>query len=116
MIKKRITRFLLTALRRLGLIPPYRGIRVDDVPEKVEDGVLYLIGESGQSWQAAFRCPCGCNETIQLPLTQDAHPRWVLQGALSHPTLAPSVHRTVGCRSHFFLRKGHIVWCPGTKT
>ena len=26
-------------------------------------------------------------------------------------TLFPSVHRMVGCKSHFFIRKGKIAWC-----
>ncbi|MFX8036043.1 DUF6527 family protein [Acinetobacter baumannii] len=27
------------------------------------------------------------------------------------PTLSPSIWRSKGCRSHFFVREGLIVWC-----
>ena len=27
------------------------------------------------------------------------------------PSLEPSIWRTTGCHSHFFLRRGQIVWC-----
>jgi len=111
MILSAVRKFLTGVLRHLGFAPRYRAIAIVDMPEKVDSGILYVIGEAGRYWQAAFECPCGCGQTIQVPLTQDAHPRWIMQGAMSHPTLTPSVHRTFGCKSHFFLRKGQIIWC-----
>jgi hypothetical protein len=57
-------------------------------------------------------CPCGCGEVIELNLLEQARPRWSVQ---EHPdrtiTLAPSVWRQKGCRSHFHLRRGRIDWC-----
>jgi hypothetical protein len=57
-------------------------------------------------------CPCGCGETLHMSLLPDSHPKWKLlrhdDGTVS---LHPSVWRTKGCRSHFFLRNGMIVWC-----
>ncbi|MHA6913575.1 DUF6527 family protein [Ralstonia pseudosolanacearum] len=96
--------------RCFGLTPGYRIVVVEDLPDQISDGLLYAVGESGNYWQAALICPCGCGATIQLPLTQDARPRWLLSGPQKSPTLAPSVHRTVGCRSHFFLRRGRVEW------
>lgn len=84
-----------------------------DVPEHPRAGVAYLIGEAGHLWFVAFRCPCGCGEIVQLNLLPDARPRWSVE---RHPdgtvSIMPSVWRVAGCRSHFFLRRGRVEWCP----
>ncbi|WP_408306747.1 DUF6527 family protein [Paraburkholderia sediminicola] len=57
-------------------------------------------------------CPCGCSDAIQLSMIQGQRPRWTLtERNMRCPTLAPSIDRTVGCKSHFFLRRGKIQWC-----
>ena len=39
-------------------------------------------------------------------------PRWDLRiNAGGLPSLNPSVWRQTGCRSHFWLRDGHLEWC-----
>jgi len=89
-----------------------RAVWVEELPDRVDPGLLYVAGENGFQWYAAMACPCGCGETLHMNLLPDASPRWSLQ---KHPdgtaTLSPSVWRTVGCRSHFFLRGGQVVWC-----
>jgi len=73
---------------------------------------LYVIGNGSFPWAVAMLCPCGCGSVIQLSLLEADSPRWRL--FIDHkgvPTLAPSVHRTRGCKSHFFLRAGQIDWC-----
>lgn len=91
---------------------PWGSVVVDDIPEAARPGVVYLVGEGGHLWFAAFVCPCGCGELVQLNLLPDARPRW---SAERHPdgtvTIAPSVWRVAGCRSHFFLRRGRVEWC-----
>ncbi len=48
---------------------------------------------------------------IQLSLLETGSPRWRLSvDRKGVPTLAPSVHRTRGCKSHFFPRAGRIDW------
>ncbi|MEQ9145535.1 MAG: DUF6527 family protein [Parvibaculaceae bacterium] len=60
-----------------------------------------------------MRCPCGCGDTIILQLIPEAKPRWTLsQSRGGYPTLHPSVHRQTGCKAHFWLRDGKIIWCP----
>ena len=86
-------------------------VEVRDVPEIVKLHTLYVIGERNTFWLAVLRCPCGCNEYIQLPLSGKSGPVWALTGSHTRPTLSPSIHRTVGCRSHFFIRGGRISWC-----
>ncbi|MGY3858930.1 DUF6527 family protein [Aeromonas hydrophila] len=57
-------------------------------------------------------CPCGCGDLIQLSLASNGHPRWVVdEGVRRAASLHPSIHRTAGCRSHFFLKQGKVIWC-----
>jgi hypothetical protein len=64
-------------------------------------------------WFVAMLCPCGCKETLQMSLLHDANPQWkIIEHGDGTITLQPSVWRKVGCRSHFFLRRGLIQWCP----
>ena len=93
-------------------VPPLRGTEVSDLPEKLSPHEIYLVGENGHLWFAAFVCPCGCGETVQLSCLSDARPRWsVTRHADGSVTLYPSVSRVRGCRSHFFIRRGMVIWC-----
>lgn len=90
----------------------FRGMRVEEFPDKLDRAKVYLAGEGDNLWAAAMICPCGCGDVIKLNLLQQARPCWSVQ---EHPdgtlTLAPSVWRQKGCRSHFLLRHGRIDWC-----
>lgn len=90
----------------------FRGMRVEEFPDKLDQAKVYLAGEGDNLWAAAMICPCGCGDVIELNLLQQARPCWSVQehadGTL---TLAPSVWRQKGCRSHFLLRHGRIDWC-----
>lgn len=89
-------------------------IVVDDVPDAVRARHLYLVGDSGSTWAAAFLCPCGCGEVIQLSLMPDDRPRWTLTLHDDKTvTLYPSVWRVRGCKSHFFVRQSMVEWCGG---
>jgi hypothetical protein len=89
-----------------------RATAVEEVPESLDRRHLYLIG-SENPWSAALLCPCGCGEILHLSLLLDDSPSWTLhmEKRSKLPTLSPSVWRTKGCRSHFFLRDGLIDWC-----
>jgi Family of unknown function (DUF6527) len=90
----------------------YRNVHVDEFPDSFEPSKLYLAGENGYLWAAALLCPCGCGDLIELNLLKKARPCWSVQEHPDgFPTLMPSVWRREGCRSHFYLRRGHIVWC-----
>jgi uncharacterized protein DUF6527 len=90
----------------------YRAIRVEEFPDSLEKTKVYLAGEGENLWAAAMVCPCGCGDVIELNLLKQARPCWNVQlhsgGIVS---LAPSVWRQKGCRSHFWLRHGRIDWC-----
>lgn len=89
----------------------FRSVLVDELPDKLESRVMYCLG-SGTPWSAALICPCGCGVLIQLSLLKQERPHWDLALATDGtPTLAPSVWRTAGCKSHFLLKKGEVIWC-----
>jgi len=91
---------------------PYRYVHVDEFPDSFEPSKLYLAGENGYLWAAAMLCPCGCGDLIELNLLKKVRPNWSVQEHPDgFPTLMPSVWRSEGCRSHFYLRRGHIDWC-----
>jgi hypothetical protein len=88
----------------------YKLRSVIELPDEPRARILYAIGE-GEAWSAAMLCPCGCSSVIQLSLLQDDQSKWRLSvDRKGRPTLYPSVWRTVGCKSHFFLRKGEVIW------
>jgi hypothetical protein len=94
----------------------YQFSKMEELPDCLEAGKIYLLGEAEYLWSAVMVCPCGCNATLHMNLQPDAKPLW---SAIEHRdgtlTLHPSVWRKVGCRSHFFVRKGRIIWVDDTE-
>ena len=94
-----------------GLRPGYATEVVDDFPVELEPNRVYLVGGPVLPWSAALQCPCGCGAAIQLSLVRHDTPSWRPRrhfwGSVS---LYPSIWRKAGCRSHFFVRRGRIVW------
>lgn len=106
----RFWRWLLRLI--LGERPALAFELVDDEPGVLKAGVLYVVGDPKQPWKAMLVCPCGCAETIELNLSPPGHPLWtIVETNGNRATLHPSVWRTTGCRSHFWVRKGEIQWC-----
>jgi hypothetical protein len=93
--------------------PAWKVAYIEDPPEQVKQGRLYIVGTADDPFQAVMACPCGCGRPIYLDLvrSRDA-PSWKLD--VSGPGLAslsPSVWRKDGCLSHFWLKAGQIRWC-----
>jgi len=82
----------------------------EDLPEKFVIKTVYIIGTKKHPWQAAFICPCGCGELIQLSLVPKSSPRWRFYRTKKGISLAPSIWRTTGCKSHFVLKNGKVNW------
>lgn len=83
----------------------------EDPPEVPRPRRVYLVGDPGLQWAAAFLCPCGCRELVQLSLMRDDDPSWIAWGEPgAKASLHPSIWRVRGCRSHFFIKEGKIVW------
>jgi len=85
---------------------------VDDVPNRFKIRTIYIIGNEEYYWQIVMLCPCGCKKILHMNLMEDYAPYWRYEfDKRNRITLCPSVHRIVGCKSHFFIRKGTISWC-----
>lgn len=88
-----------------------------DVPsrEELAPGELVVVGPRKAPKWASMQCPCGCGVPYLLSLSLARRPRWsVASDWLLRPTLNPSVRRLDGCRSHFWLREGEVLWCRDT--
>ncbi|HBM13265.1 MAG TPA: hypothetical protein DD390_11275 [Rhodospirillaceae bacterium] len=84
----------------------------DSPPEIIRSRNLYLAKDDGEDWSVAMRCPCGCGDRLELMLATEARPHWSVRSKPNAPpTLQPSVWRKAGCKSHFWVRDGRIVWC-----
>lgn len=84
---------------------------VQDVPDKMKDKTVYLISNQGYVWQCVLLCPCGCGEKLYTNLMDDFDPYWKYVIEDKTISLKPSIDRLVGCKSHFFLTNGKIIWC-----
>jgi hypothetical protein len=83
----------------------------DALPANMPKEDLILLKDDGEEWSVGFYCPCGCGDVIELLLLPDVAPRWDIRiDPRGRPSLTPSVWRTTGCRSHFWLRDGHVIW------
>lgn len=90
----------------------YKVRRVDDEPETVETGFVYVVEDAGIAWAAVISCPGGCGQLLHMNLIPDSEPVWRLtEHADRTATLAPSVWRKEGCGCHFLLYHGKILWC-----
>ena len=103
------------AARLLRRLTPTRKLVViegDSLPPVLPRRDLVLAREDGEDWCVGMRCPCGCKRTIELLVFPEARPHWrITTDAKGRPTLHPSVWLKDGCRSHFWVRSGTIVWC-----
>ena len=98
---------------RSAFQPKWHLTKVEDTPDRLKAHTAYLVGETGHEWTCAFNCPCGCREIVWLNLIKaPGRPTWrVEQHRCKTFSISPSVWRTAGCKSHFFLRRGRIDWC-----
>ncbi|MBL6446403.1 hypothetical protein JMN32_08795 [Fulvivirga sp. 29W222] len=86
----------------------YKIRKIDDLPDILDDQTIYLV----EDWAISFVCPCGCREVIHLNAIESVFPRWTHTiGDSKRIDIYPSIHRTVGCKSHFWVKNGKINWC-----
>lgn len=92
---------------------PYRlqVVDGDSLPPVVPVGALVLARDGDEDWCVGMKCPCGCGRTIELLLIPEAKPRWSLSlDPAGLPSLSPSVFLRDGCRAHFWLKGGKVIW------
>lgn len=83
----------------------------DFLPATLPKRNFVLVRDGVEDWSVGFVCPCGCYRKIELLLISDANPHWkIFIDPKGRPTLEPSVWLKDGCRSHFWVRKGKIIW------
>lgn len=103
-----LQRFCRRITRRSTL---FTAIRTEELPDKLDTHKIYVVGEDDFLWFAAMICPCGCTELLYMNLMSDQRPRWNLfEHEYGTVSLYPSIWRKVGCKSHFWVRRGEIVW------
>ena len=102
-------RRLETALTRRRSLKIVNG---DMLPERLPRRNLVLVRDGDEDWAVGFRCPCGCGQRLELLLLKEVKPRWDISfDQRGRVSLHPSVWLRVGCKSHFWVRSGKIVWC-----
>jgi len=79
--------------------------------ERAKEGnVLAVVGTAANPKWALVKCPCGCNQILELNLMRRHYPRWRLtilpNGGFA---LAPSVH-SLACGAHFWFVDGRVFW------
>jgi Family of unknown function (DUF6527) len=108
-------------LQRMGwrlLYQPrhYKHFRiVEDMSDtkNVSDDEIVFVGSRTKPKWAILKCPCGCGERLNVDLMKTHYPHWSARlekdGSVSfRPSLWVDESR---CGSHFFVRRGRIVWC-----
>lgn len=78
---------------------------VTQIPEQLEDGVLYISTEYST---AVHRCLCGCGKEVVTPLTPTD---WSLSYYGDTVSLSPSIGNwSFPCRSHYWIRRNRVQW------
>lgn len=82
-----------------------RTIFIDEIPEGLDDGILYV---SQECRVALHNCACGCGEDVSTPLVHTEY-RLSMDGGEASVWLSIGNH-DFACRSHYVIRRGRILW------
>lgn len=91
----------------------YLGLYIEDLPieNEIKDNKIYIVGDNGYEWLAAFKCPCGCGDLVQLNLLEKGEHVWrIVRRRPQKISITPSIDRTIGCKSHFTVTNGAVIW------
>jgi hypothetical protein len=83
---------------------------VEQIPDNMRPGLLYVERNGNEYWFASLLCPCGCKQELNINLDENESPCWKLSEG-EFTDISPSLWKNKGCKSHFFLRKGEVKWC-----
>lgn len=87
-------------------------IACSDLPETAEENKIYIVYADGEWCYLIMKCPCGCGADIDLSLIKGLKPRWEVQFHLNGTiSISPSIWRKQKCKSHFFYKRGKVLWC-----
>ncbi len=107
-------RFPLWLRRTLAKLSRPRSLVIvegDSLPAALPRRDIVLARDDDDDWCVGFRCPCGCGQRLELMLLREVKPHWTLNTNSKGVSLHPSVWLRTGCRSHFWVRDGKILWC-----
>lgn len=80
---------------------------VIEIPEKLEDGVIYISLEYAT---AIHKCCCGCGKEVVTPLSPND---WSLIFDGKTISLYPSIGNwSFKCQSHYFIVNNTVEWAP----
>lgn len=65
----------------------------------------------GRTRSVVMACPDGCGETLVVNIDPRAGKAWRIDTRGEGLTLYPSVWRDGGCKSHFIVWRGFLIWC-----
>ena len=96
---------------------PWRAWRVvghvvtgDEVPARMPDKGVVLVGSPRSATWAAFDCPCRTGHRLMVNLDRARHPFWSVD-SLKPLSIHPSIDDiTLERRCHFTVRGGRINW------
>ena len=78
---------------------------VDAIPERTEEGVLYLAMDYAT---AVHKCACGCGREVVTPLSPTD---WKMGYDGVSVSLSPSIGNwSFACRSHYWIKHSNIRW------
>lgn len=101
--------------RMMAAMAPRRSLKIvqgDTLPAKLPRWNLVLARDGADDWAVGLRCPCGCGQRLEMMLLSEVKSRWdVFIDRRGHVSLHPSVWLREGCKSHFWVRSGKIIWC-----
>lgn len=80
-------------------------------PPVLKEGFVYVEGRKNDPWLILLICPCGCKGNIELNLDKEIKPFWKYEIIHGRIFISPSIRRTLGCKSHFFIKSSRVVWC-----
>jgi hypothetical protein len=75
----------------------------------------YALVVRGVPRAIVLACPDGCGQPITLNLDPRSGKAWRTYGDISVLSIYPSVWRDDGCKSHFIICGGLILWCGGER-
>lgn len=82
-----------------------RTVFTDEIPEVLEDGILYV---SEECRVALHNCACGCGEEVSTPLVLTEY-RLSMEGG--EASVWPSIgNHDFACKSHYVIRRGRVLW------
>jgi len=112
-VGKWVFRQALVTLRAIPR-PDFVGRYLDDRPiaNELRAGEIVIVGTPELKKWACFPCPDECGEMVALNLSKSRRPRWTVETDwLSRVTIHPSIHELKGCHSHYWVKRGRVVWC-----